>query len=116
MSISGGRWPRLGLRGQRPLAIHSIHLTSLDNRQQGAAKPQSAYAYSLDRVGNRTARIGSALAPDPGLPALPVSPNLVNEQSRYNAANQLVQGGGATLSYDDNGNRLWRTRRPRRAR
>ncbi|NTV62708.1 MAG: RHS repeat-associated core domain-containing protein [Oscillochloris sp.] len=138
-------------------------LASLDNRQQGAATPQSAYAYSLDRVGNRTqvvqtraafdgsagtvtlthdygydalnrltsaatdtpasssaysfdrvgnrtAKTGSALAPDAGLPALPVSPNPLNEQSRYNAANQLVQSGDATLGYDDNGNRRSETR------
>ena len=138
-------------------------LTSIDNRQEGVAKPQSAYAYSLDRVGNRTqvvetraafdgsnqtvtlthdynydalnrlasattntpasssaysfdpvgnrtAKTGTALAPDPGLPTLPVRPNPVSEQSSYNAANQLTQSGDTALGYDDNGNRHSETR------
>lgn len=137
-------------------------LATIDHRQDGAAEPQSAYAYTLDRMGNRTGvretraafdgsdqlatiergygydqldrltrasdnlgsdtaysfdavgnrleRSGAALTPDAGLLALPVRPAPVAERSTYNAANQLTQSGGVTLTYDANGNRRETTR------
>lgn len=133
-------------------------LTGIDNRKLGAQRPQSAYTYALDKVGNRTqvtetraafdgsnatvalahfyqydalnrlaraataapasattydfdavgnrlSKSGTILAPDPGLPKLPVAPRPEQTSYSYNAANQLLTAGGSAFAYNANGDR-----------
>ena len=137
-------------------------LTSLDNRKLLAAQPQSAYAYAMDRVGNRTqvvetraafdgsagtvvlthnyqydaldrlisaatdepasdtayafdavgnrlSKAGVVLAPDAGVPELPVAPRPEATAYTYNAANQMLTAGDASFAYNPNGARVRET-------
>jgi RHS repeat-associated protein len=141
-------------------------LTGIDNRKLGAAQPQSAYQYAMDKVGNRTqvvetrapfdgngdpvelvhayeydaldrltsagtdappsdtdyafdpvgnrlSKTGTVLAPDPGVPELPVAPEPEATSYTYNAANQLTEVDGQTsttaLDYNANGDRVRET-------
>ncbi len=72
-------------------------------------EPNSAVAYEYDPVGNRLRKSGTALAPDPTNPVLPISTEAVDESYTYNEANQLLTAGDATFTYDDNGNRASKT-------
>jgi RHS repeat-associated protein len=85
------------------------------NRLTNAATdtPVSDTAYTFDSVGNRLAKTGAVLAPDPGTPELPVAPRPEAVSSTYNAANQLTavsrQQSAISLEYDRNGNRTHET-------
>jgi YD repeat-containing protein len=82
------------------------------NRLVNAAtgSPTSDTAYTFDPVGNRLAKDGTVLTPDPGTPKLPVAPRPEAVSSTYNAANQLTAvsdpSSVVTLDYDRNGNRI----------
>ncbi len=77
------------------------------------ADPASHTFYAFDAVGNRLSKTGSVLAPDPGVPALPVAPAPEQVNYAYNAANQLTEiaepGATTTLAYNANGDRIRET-------
>ena len=84
-------------------------LTSIDHRQDGATTPQSAYAYTLDRVGNRTG-VNETRAAFDG------SDQLVNIERGYgyDRLDRLTRakdsvGGDTAYRFDAVGNRLERS-------
>jgi RHS repeat-associated protein len=82
-------------------------LTGLDNRQMLAAQPQSAYAYALDKVGNRTQVIETRAAFDGS-----ATPVVLTHDYEYDALNRLTQAttdtpnSDTTYTFDAIGNRL----------
>ncbi|HQI87208.1 MAG TPA: RHS repeat-associated core domain-containing protein [Anaerolineae bacterium] len=77
------------------------------------ADPASDTFYAFDAVGNRLSKTGVVLAPDPGVPALPVAPRPEAVSYTYNAANQLIaisdQQSAVSLDYNANGDRIRET-------
>lgn len=75
--------------------------------------PASHTAYVFDAVGNRLGKTGLVLAPDPGVPALPVAPRPEAVSYTYNAAHQLTvvsdQQSAVSLEYNANGGRIRET-------
>jgi RHS repeat-associated protein len=82
-------------------------LTGLDNRQMLAAQPQSAYAYALDKAGNRTQVIETRAAFDGSS-----TPVVLTHDYEYDALNRLTQAttdtpnSDTTYTFDAIGNRL----------
>lgn len=82
-------------------------LTGMDNRKQGATQPQSAYAYALDKVGNRVEVTETRAAFDG-------SGTTINLKHRYqyDALNRLTgaatdtPASSTTYGFDAVGNRL----------
>src|SRR5262249_55598902 len=67
-------------------------------------------SYQFDAVGNRLEKTGTILAPDPGLPKLPISPRPEQVSATYNEANQLLRAGDSAFAYNANGDRARETR------
>ncbi len=95
-----------------PVVItHTYQYDALDRLVNAATEdPASDTAYTFDAVGNRLSKTGTVLAPDPGLPELPVSPQPEAVAYTYNAANQLTRiqepGRETALAYNGNGDRV----------
>lgn len=91
--------------------VHSYDYDALNRLVRSAtASPSSDTSYRFDPVGNRLERSGTALAPDPGLPKLPVAPRPAQAGATYNDANQLLSMGDSAFGYDANGARTSKTR------
>jgi len=94
--------------------VHTYTYDALD-RLIGAAtdEPPSETTYAFDTVGNRLRKSGTVLAPDPGVPELPVAPEPEQTAYTYNAANQLTEVDGSdsttALDYNANGDRVRET-------
>lgn len=75
--------------------------------------PASDTFYAFDAVGNRLGKVGTVLAPDPGVPQLPVAPRPEAVTYAYNEANQLTEvhepGADTALEYNGNGDRIRET-------
>ncbi|HEX9924705.1 MAG TPA: RHS repeat-associated core domain-containing protein, partial [Anaerolineae bacterium] len=82
-------------------------LTSLDNRKLLAAQPHSAYAYALDKVGNRTQVIETRAAFDGS-----ATPVVLTHTYDYDALNRLTNAAtdapesDTAYTFDGVGNRL----------
>ncbi|MCB9102002.1 MAG: RHS repeat protein [Anaerolineales bacterium] len=82
-------------------------LTGIDNRRMLAAQPQSAYAYALDKVGNRTQVIETRAAFDGS-----ADPVVLTHDYEYDALNRLINAAtqapdsATTYTFDAVGNRL----------
>lgn len=81
-------------------------LTAVDHRQRGSATPQTAFAYVLDRVGNRTAVRETRAA----LNGAPAQVGLTRDYG-YDDLDRLVRsrsdrGSDAAYRFDPAGNRL----------
>lgn len=92
----------------RPLTLVNRYSYDRLNRlisvsTSGALTRETSYTY--DAVGNRVARGGAIFAPDPGLPALPVTPRPDETNADYDAANRILNSGEASYTHDANGNR-----------
>ena len=100
--------------GANVIITHTYAYDPLD-RLIGAATedPASNTNYAFDAVGNRLSKTGTVLAPDAGVPALPVAPAPEQVSYAYNAANQLTEiaepGATTTLAYNANGDRIRET-------
>lgn len=91
---------------------HSYGYDALNRLVRSAtASPNTDTGYRFDAVGNRTERSGTALAPDAGLPQLPVAPGPAQASATYNDANQLLTMGDSAFGYDADGARTSKTRR-----
>ena len=89
---------------------HTYEYDALDRLMRAATDaPPSDTAYTFDAVGNRLTRSGTALAPDPSVPELPVAPHPEVTGYTYNAANQLLTAGDTTFDYNANGDRISET-------
>jgi RHS repeat-associated protein len=94
--------------------VHNYAYDALDRLINAATDaPASATAYAFDAVGNRLSKTGSVLAPDAGVPELPVAPQPEQVAYTYNAANQLTeisdQKSVTGLAYNANGDRIRET-------
>lgn len=113
MQVVEERAPFDGL-GANVVLTRTYAYDALD-RLIGAAteEPASHTFYAFDAVGNRLSKTGTVLAPDPGMPALPVAPAPEQVSYAYNAANQLTEitepGATTTLDYNANGDRIRET-------
>ena len=98
-----------------PVVItHTYQYDALDRLVNAATEdPASDTAYTFDAVGNRLTKTGTVLAPDPGLPELPVAPRPEAVAYTYNAANQLIRiqepDRETALDYNGNGDRVRET-------
>ncbi len=75
-----------------------------------SAGQERATTYRFDNVGNRLEQSGTVLAPDPGVPELPVAPRPEQTTYHYNAANQLLAAEGTAFRYNANGARTSQSR------
>ncbi len=83
------------------------HLNRLARAQTVA--PDSDTAYTFDGVGNRLSKSGTVLAPDSGVPQLPVSPRPEVVSYTYGLINELLVAGDTAFGYNPNGNRISQT-------
>jgi RHS repeat-associated protein len=94
--------------------VHAYAYDALDRLIAAATDaPDSATGYTFDAVGNRLSKAGTVLAPDAGVPELPVAPQPEDVAYTYNAANQLLEVSDAqsatSLGYNANGDRIRET-------
>ncbi|MBN1934180.1 MAG: hypothetical protein JW934_05930 [Anaerolineae bacterium] len=97
--------------GANVALTHTYQYDALDRLIQAATEdPASDTAYAFDPVGNRLSKTGTVLAPDTGVPELPVAPKPEQNAYTYNAANQLTaisgQQSAVGLDYNANGDRI----------
>jgi RHS repeat-associated protein len=100
--------------GANVVLTHTYEYDALDRLVRAATvDPASDTAYTFDAVGNRLSKAGTVLAPDPGVPELPVAPRPEAVHYTYNEANQLTgssEPGAVTgLDYNPNGDRIQET-------
>lgn len=113
VQVAEERAPFDGL-GANVVLTHTYEYDALDRLVRAATDdPATDTAYTFDAVGNRLAKTGTVLAPDPGVPALPVAPRPEATTYTYNEANQLTEvddpDSTTVLDYNDNGDRVRET-------
>jgi len=100
--------------GANVVLTHTYEYDALDRLVRAVTvDPASDTAYTFDAVGNRLSKVGTVLAPDPGVPQLPVAPRPEVVDYTYNEANQLTtvsgQSSAVNLDYNPNGDRIQET-------
>jgi RHS repeat-associated protein len=113
VQVAEERAPFDGL-GANVVLTHTYEYDALDRLVRAATDdPATDTAYTFDAVGNRLSKTGTVLAPDPGVPELPVSPRPEATTYAYNEANQLTEvddlDSTTALDYNDNGGRVRET-------
>ena len=106
VQVAEERAPFSGL-GANVVLTHTYEYDALDRLVRAATEdPATDTAYTFDAVGNRLAKTGTILTPDPGVPELPVAPRPEAVTYAYNEANQLtaVSSPQSTVGLDYNGN------------